>query len=97
MLIQSSLTWERILPSASCRMARRGLYGKAEMICIESALNHGEALWLILTLRRPRAAWSDFTRTQLTLGQKNYFRIEGLANQSAGGKLHGCGNSFLPA
>jgi hypothetical protein len=66
--------------------------GQGEIVCIECALNADEALQLILTLHRPRAAWNDFTRTELALEQEPYFQSKALANQSAGGKHKGLAN-----
>jgi hypothetical protein len=66
--------------------------GQAEVDCIEFALNDHEALQLILTTHRPRAAWNDFTRTELALEQEPYFQSKGLANQIAGGKHKGLAN-----
>ncbi|MGZ4829199.1 MAG: hypothetical protein ACXV78_06100 [Candidatus Angelobacter sp.] len=66
--------------------------GQGEIVCIEFALNADEALQLILTLHRPRAAWNDFTRTELALEQEPYFQSKALANQIAGGKHKGLAN-----
>lgn len=66
--------------------------GQGEIICIEFAMNVDEALQLILSLHRPRAAWNDFTRTELALEQERYFQSKALANQSAGGKYKGLAN-----
>jgi hypothetical protein len=66
--------------------------GQAEIVCIEFALNADEALQLILTLHRPRAAWNDFTRTELALEQEPYFQSKALTNQIAGGKHKGLAN-----
>jgi hypothetical protein len=66
--------------------------GQGKIVCIECALNTDEALQLILTLHRPRAAWNDFTRTELALEQEPYFQSKALANQSAGGKHKGLAN-----
>jgi len=66
--------------------------GQGEIVCIECALNADEALQLILTLHRPRAAWNDFARTELALEQEPYFQSKALANQSAGGKHKGLAN-----
>jgi|ERR1041385_1319449 hypothetical protein len=66
--------------------------GQGEIVCIECALNADEALQLILTLHRPRAAWNDFTRTELALEQEPYFQSKALANQIAGGKHKGLAN-----
>ena len=41
---------------------------------------------------RPRAAWNDFTRTELALEQEVYFQSKALASQSAGGKHKGLAN-----
>ena len=66
--------------------------GQGEIVCIEFALNADEALQLILTLHRPRAAWNDFTRTELALEQEPYFQSKALANQIAGGRHKGLAN-----
>jgi hypothetical protein len=66
--------------------------GQGEIVCTEFALNADEALQLILTLHRPRAAWNDFTRTELALEQEPYFQSKALANQIAGGKYKGLAN-----
>jgi len=66
--------------------------GQGEIVCIEFALSADEALQLILTLHRPRAAWNDFTRTELALEQEPYFQAKALANQIAGGKHKGLAN-----
>lgn len=66
--------------------------GQGEIVCIECALNADEAMQLILTLHRPRAAWNDFTRTELALEQEPYFQSKALANQIAGGKHKGLAN-----
>lgn len=66
--------------------------GQGEIICIEFAMNADEALQLILTLHRPRAAWNDFTRTELALEQEPYFQAKALANQTAGGRHKGLAN-----
>ena len=66
--------------------------GQGEIVCIQCALNADEALQLILTLHRPRAAWNDFTRTELALEQEPYFQSRALANQIAGGKYKGLAN-----
>ena len=66
--------------------------GQGEIVCIEVALNADEALQLILTLHRPRAAWNDFTRTELALEQEPFFQSKALANQIAGGKYKGLAN-----
>jgi hypothetical protein len=63
--------------------------GQPKIDCTEYALNDDEALQLILTLHRPRAAWNDFTRTELALEQEPYFQSKALANQIAGGKHKG--------
>src|ERR1700704_2600977 len=70
--------------------------GQGEIVCIEFALNADEALQLILTLHRPRAAWNDFTRTELTLEQEPFFQSKALANQIAGGKHKGLANLPKP-
>lgn len=41
--------------------------GQAEIDCIDFALDDDEALQLILSLHRPRAAWNDFIRAELAL------------------------------
>lgn len=66
--------------------------GQAAIDCTEFALNDDAALQLILTLHRPRAAWNDFTRTELALEQERYFQSKALANQIAGGKYKGLAN-----
>jgi hypothetical protein len=66
--------------------------GQPEIDCTEYALNDDEALQLILTLHRPRAAWNDFTRTELALEEEPYFQSKALANQIAGGKHKGLAN-----
>jgi ParB-like chromosome segregation protein Spo0J len=66
--------------------------GQPEIDCTEYALNDDEALQLILTLHRSRAAWNDFTRTELALEQELYFQSKALANQVAGGKHKGLAN-----
>src|SRR5438270_4689046 len=66
--------------------------GQTEIDCVEFELDADEALQLILTLHRPRAAWNDFTRTELALEQERYFQSKALANQSAGGKHKGLAN-----
>jgi hypothetical protein len=66
--------------------------GQAAIDCTEFELNADEALQLILTLHRPRAAWNDFTRTELALEQEPYFQSKALANQIAGGKHKGLAN-----
>lgn len=66
--------------------------GQGEIVCIEFALSADEALQLILTLHRPRAAWNDFTRTELAFEQEPYFQSKALANQIAGGKHKGLAN-----
>lgn len=43
--------------------------GQPEIDCTEYALNDDDALPVILTLHRPRAAWNDFTRTELALSR----------------------------
>jgi hypothetical protein len=63
--------------------------GQPEIDCTEYALNDDKALQLILILHRPRAAWNDFTRTELALEQEQYFQSKAFANQSAGGKYKG--------
>jgi hypothetical protein len=66
--------------------------GQTEIDCVEFALNDNEALQLILTLHRPRAAWNDFIRIELALEQEPYFQSKALANQIAGGKHKGLAN-----
>jgi len=66
--------------------------GQPEIDCTEYGLNDDEALQLILTLHRPKAAWNDFTRTELALEQERYLQSKALANQSAGGKYKGLAN-----
>jgi hypothetical protein len=66
--------------------------GQGKIVCTECALNPDEALQLILTLHRPRAAWNDFTRIELALEQEPYFQSKALANQIAGGKYKGLAN-----
>lgn len=60
--------------------------------CVEFALNADEAMQLILTLHRPRAAWNDLTRTELALEQEPHFQSKALANQISGGKQKGLAN-----
>jgi hypothetical protein len=66
--------------------------GQPEIDCTEFELDADEALRLILDLHRPRAAWNDFTRTELALEQEPYFQSKALANQVAGGKHKGLAN-----
>ena len=66
--------------------------GQTEVDCTEFELNDDEALQLILSLHRPRAAWNDFTRTELAFEQEPYFQSKALANQIAGGKHKGLAN-----
>jgi hypothetical protein len=66
--------------------------GQGEIVCIEFELSADEALQLILTLHRPRAAWNDFTRTELALEQEPYFQSKAVANQIAGGTHKGLAN-----
>jgi hypothetical protein len=65
---------------------------QAVINCIEFELDDDRALQLILTLYRPRAAWNDFTRTELALEQQPHFQSKALANQIAGGKQKGLAN-----
>ena len=66
--------------------------GQTEIDCVEFELDADEALQLILALHRPRAAWNDFTRTELALEQEPFFQSKALANQIAGGKHKGLAN-----
>jgi hypothetical protein len=66
--------------------------GQEESDCVEFELDADEALRVILTLHRPRAAWNDFTRTELALEQEPYFQSKALENQIAGGKHKGLAN-----
>jgi hypothetical protein len=66
--------------------------GQAQFDCVEFTLSDDEALQLILCMHRPRAAWNDFTRTELALEQEPYFQSKALANQIAGGQHKGLAN-----
>jgi hypothetical protein len=66
--------------------------GQPDIDCTEFDLNADEALRLILTLHRPRAARNDFIRIELALEQEPYFQSKALANQIAGGKYKGLAN-----
>jgi hypothetical protein len=66
--------------------------GQPEVECIEFALDDDEALQLILSLHRPKAAWNDFIRIELALKQESYFQSKARANQSEGGKHKGLAN-----